>query len=165
MNEAGEPVSREVWLAAWFHDAVWQGRSPDDERASAELAYHKLREELGDAEAGEVARLIRLTAEHGPEPTDTAGALLCDADLAILAAPPKRYRRYTDDVRQEYRHVADDVFIAGRLQVLTTLLERENIYTTITARIWWEQRARQNLRAEQTMLADTTHRNATTTGW
>src|SRR5689334_7035690 len=92
---ADDPAREAVVLAAWFHDAVYDGR-PDDEERSALLAL----EALGDTSLGrEVARLVRITAEHRPADDDRAGQVLCDADLAILAAGPERYASYTDGVR------------------------------------------------------------------
>ena len=61
----------------------------------------------------EVVRLVLLTAGHEVEPGDRNGAVLVDADLSILGAPPERYARYAADVRAEYAHVDDDG-VAGR---------------------------------------------------
>ena len=91
-----EPAVR---LAAWFHDAVYDGRAGAEER-SAQWA----RRALPDPPAGEVARLVRLTEQHRPAADDEPGRLLCDADLAILAADTERYDAYTRGVRQEYAH-------------------------------------------------------------
>ncbi|GFJ90987.1 HD domain-containing protein [Phytohabitans rumicis] len=78
-----------VRLATWYHDAVYDPRAPGDanERASAALARSVLTD-LGVPDAAEVERLVLLTAGHTVDPGDPDGALLCDADLAILAATP-----------------------------------------------------------------------------
>lgn len=84
-----------VRLAAWYHDAVYQGRPDDEERsvlrAERGLAALGVAPELVD----EVARLVRLTVHHDPAPGDRNGELLSDADLWTLALPPERYRRNT----------------------------------------------------------------------
>ena len=36
------------------------------------------------------------------EPGDANGAVLCDADLAVLASPPEAYAAYASAVREEY---------------------------------------------------------------
>jgi predicted metal-dependent HD superfamily phosphohydrolase len=92
-----------VLLAAWFHDAVYDGE-PGAEERSAQWALAALPDHPW---IGEVARLIRLTASHQPEFGDLNGAALTDADLGILAAAPPRYRAYAVAVRQEYAHVTD----------------------------------------------------------
>ncbi|PZG05283.1 metal-dependent phosphohydrolase, partial [Micromonospora craterilacus] len=114
-----------VRLAAWCHDAVYDPRAPGDrnERDSAALAGTLLaRAGLPAAEVAEVRRLILLTAGHLVDPADTDGALLCDADLAILAAPPPGYDRYAAAIRREYAHVPPTDYRAGRTQVLSALL-------------------------------------------
>ena len=83
-----DPAREPVLLAAWFHDAVYDGQGDDEER-SARLAV--LARRLGPW-ADEVARLVRLTATHRPADDDHAGQVLCDADLGILAADPDALR-------------------------------------------------------------------------
>jgi predicted metal-dependent HD superfamily phosphohydrolase len=132
-----------VLLAAWFHDAVYDGAAGDEER-SAQWAERALPSHLGPA----VARLVRVTARHDPADDDTAGQLLCDADLAILAAPAGRYEEYAADVRREYAHVADADFAAGRGAILRELLDRPALFRTPRAREQWEEAARANMGAE-----------------
>ncbi len=138
-----------VVCAAWLHDAVYDPRAHDNERRSAEVAVAVLTAlGVGGDVVAETARLVLLTATHRPGPGDDNAALLCDADLAILAADPARYREYVTDVRQEYAHLADDVFRAGRAAVLRALLEPSRLYATPAGRQRWEARARRNVTAE-----------------
>lgn len=139
-----------VLLAAWFHDAVYDGAGDDEER-SARWAERELADD--PALAAEVARLVRLTADHRPERDDLAGALLCDADLAILAAAPERYAAYVAGVRAEYAHVSDADFRAGRRAVLEDLLAKEQLFGSAAARERWEATARENLSAEIAALS------------
>lgn len=136
-------------VAAWFHDAVYEGRPGVDERASAALAAEVL-ERLGVPGdlVKEVVRLVELTATHTPEAGDANGAVLCDADLAILGSPPAEYAAYTAAVRDEYAHVPEADFHAGRAAVLRHLLARDPLYATSTARELWEDRARHNITTE-----------------
>ena len=145
------PHPDRVRLAAWLHDAVYDPRALGDanERDSAEFAEGLLLS-LGvpDDVAAEVARLVSLTAGHATEEDDPDGELLCDADLAILAADEERYASYTSAIRREYAHVPDDAFRAGRTQVLTALLELPSIYRHAAIRDEWEATAQANLKAE-----------------
>ena len=142
------PAPRPVLLAAWFHDAVYRGAADDEERSAA-LAANLLAEAgCPGAEIREVARLVRLTAGHRPGPGDTAGGLLCDADLSVLGRSPEAYRRYVADVRREYPHLDDAAFAAGRRRVVQRLLDLEPLFSTAAARSRWEEQARSNLRAE-----------------
>ncbi len=152
---APEPVAAVLRLAAWFHDAVYDGTPGADEEASAALAERVLTE-LGapSLAVAEAARLVRLTADHRVGEGDMVGALLVDADLAILAAPPPLYRRYVEAVRHEYTHVPDAMFAAGRRRVLAELAARPTLYRTETGRRLWEAAARANLTAEIEQLSE-----------
>lgn len=136
-----------VVLAAWFHDAVYDGHRDDEER-SADLAEETLAStDVPAALVAEVARLVRLTERHRADAGDVAGALLCDADVAILAADPERYDAYVRGVRAEYSQLDDAAFDHGRAEVLRRLLEGPLFHTPL-ARELWEDRARANVEAE-----------------
>jgi len=143
-----------VRLAAWFHDAVYEGQPGDDEEASACLAESVLAD-LGvpDVRVRRVAELVRMTAAHRPDDGDVEAALLCDADLAVLGSEGERYRRYTAAVRAEYAHVPEPAFRAGRAAVLRALVEQPQLYRTPAAREAWEDRARENVARELAELA------------
>jgi predicted metal-dependent HD superfamily phosphohydrolase len=142
-----------VRLAAWFHDAVYDPRAHDNEEGSARLAEHMLAAlRLKDELVAEVARLVRLTADHQAGDDDPDGAVLCDADLAILAADEARYAEYVAGVRAEYAHVPDDDFARGRAAVLRQLMAAPALFRTPSARASWEALARANVNAELTRL-------------
>lgn len=175
----GEPApsgtSLRGQLALWFHDAVHEGVAGQDEEASAALAVARLSPlapgpttslggdrssapggtHLTHDDVAEVARLVRLTVTHDPDPDDVVGALVCDADLAILGSAPDRYARYVRQVRAEYAHVPDEQFVAGRAAVLEQLLALPSLFRTPLGRDRWQERAEHNLRTE---LADLTAR-------
>jgi predicted metal-dependent HD superfamily phosphohydrolase len=141
-----------VRLAAWFHDAVYDPSRADNEEQSAVLAERELADVRPAATIAEVARLVRLTAAHDPAEGDRAGAVLCDADLAVLAADPERYAAYAAAVREEYAAVPDEAFRAGRADVLRSLLALPSLFRTTAARERWETAARHNVETELTLL-------------
>ena len=125
-----------VRLAAWYHDAVYAipAGQVSNEEASARLALRELSwVGLEQEDLNQVARLVRLTETHLPGPRDPEGELLCDADLAILAADPSAYADYVAAIRAEYSQVPEEAFLAGRLAVLTDLADRE-IFRTAKGR-------------------------------
>lgn len=142
---------RAVELAAWFHDAVYDPTAPagESERASAELAAAMLGD---DPVAPEVSRLVLLTAGHEVVEGDRNGAVLTDADLAILGAPRARYARYASDVRAEYAHLDHEVWRIGRSAVLRGFLRRPRIYVTDRAHARFDAAARANLAQELATL-------------
>lgn len=140
---------RTVLLAAWFHDAVYRGIAGQDEEESARLAEERLTDEgLPVPEVEEVARLVRLTSDHRPEPGDSDGALLCDADLSVLGGEPEPYARYLAAVRKDYAHIGDADFAAGRAAVVRHLLELDPLFHSDRARELWLDAARRNLQGE-----------------
>lgn len=148
-------------LAAWFHDAVYEGAPGEDERRSEQLASASLEPLftvglLTEQELQMVSLLVRATATHelpesadlpaGYEPADIQ--LFLDADMAILAADSARYRRYLRGVRSEYSHFDDEAFRTGRTTFLRSILGRERIFLSEEAFKLWEEPAWANLRAE-----------------
>ncbi|MDO0913912.1 HD domain-containing protein [Streptomyces sp. DT2A-34] len=143
-----------VRLAAWFHDAVYLPDRSENEERSARLAERALPEAGVPAErTAEVARLVRLTTTHAPAPDDRDGQVLCDADLAILAAPPSGYAAYTAAVREEYHFVPNDAFREGRAAILRQLLALPDLFSTPYGKEKWEATARYNLSSELEMLS------------
>jgi predicted metal-dependent HD superfamily phosphohydrolase len=140
-----------VVAAAFFHDAVYGGGG-DDERASAELAERTLTE-LGwhPDRCARVAQLV-MTTTHRTPPADWDGAVLVAADLAVLAAAPTVYADYVRSVRNEYGHLDERAWRAGRTDVLRAFLERPTIFPAELGLDSWERRARANLTAEAAAL-------------
>jgi predicted metal-dependent HD superfamily phosphohydrolase len=147
---AADPAA--VRLAAWYHDAVYEPSRTDNEQVSAQRARAGLRGLVPDERIEEVERLVLLTAGHDPEPGDANGAVLCDADLAVLAGPPDAYAAYASAVREEYGHLSDEVFTAGRIAVLEQLLALPALYRLPAVADEWTSRARANLTAELALL-------------
>jgi predicted metal-dependent HD superfamily phosphohydrolase len=148
LTEPAEPP-RVVLLAAWFHDAVYHGVPGQDEEESARLAEERLSEAgLPSTEAAEVSRLVRITSNHRPAHGDDGGALLCDADLSVLGSEPGQYARYLAAVRQDYAHIGDADFAAGRAAVVRHLLDLDPLFHTDRGRQLWLEAAQRNLAGE-----------------
>jgi predicted metal-dependent HD superfamily phosphohydrolase len=148
LAENGTPFDRvPVTLAGWFHDSIYDGERDAEERSAA-WAEDALADIAEPSVVAEAARLVRLTETHRPDEGDDNGCALSDADLAILAAPPERYAAYVVDVRREYSHLTDDVFEAGRADVLRDLLAKPRLFHTAYALKHWEDAARTNMEAE-----------------
>jgi predicted metal-dependent HD superfamily phosphohydrolase len=141
---------RACLLAAWFHDAVYRPGAADDEDRSAELLLEWLPD---DPDAPEAARLVRLTATHVAPPGDVQGAVLCDADLAVLGGSAAAYAQYVAAVRAEFTAVPDAAWRTGRAVVLQRLLDRQPLFATGEGRRRWEATARRNLTAELAALS------------
>src|SRR5947209_3818916 len=87
-----------------------------------------------------------------PRPTALTSAPLAraflDAALPIPGAPKLDYRAYAAHIRQEYAHVPDDAYRAGRSQVLRSFLTRPRLYQTHLLHEALDARSRLNLEWE-----------------
>ncbi len=141
-----------VELGAWFHDAVYDVRRGDNEEASARLAETVLASYVDASTLAEVVRLVLLTCDHAVPDGDRNGAVLCDADLAVLASGRDDYDAYVARVRSEYAHVSDADFRAARATVLRALLALPSLFHTRLGLREWEEPARANLARELSAL-------------
>ncbi|GAA2726451.1 HD domain-containing protein [Cellulomonas aerilata] len=145
-----------VRLAAWYHGAIFDAaqkaayanRGGEDEVASAELARTELAA-LGIPErrVERVAELVVALVRHTATPGDFDCAVLCDADLAMLAAEPQRYKSYLKDLRAEYAHVPFEDYLRARAAILTKFQKRSSLFASPLGAAW-EEPARQNVAAE-----------------
>ncbi len=153
-EETHEPDA--VRLAAWYHGIVFEAgvaaqranKAGEDETASADVAESQL-VALGvpQACAHRVHEMLVHLARHTPDPADPDTAVLCDADLGMLAVEPQRYKAYVEDLRAEYAHVAPLDFLRARRHILRKLLARPSLFLSPLSERW-EEPARQNVTAE-----------------
>ncbi len=158
LTAPGPGPSVRVRLAAWFHDAVYDGAPGRDEERSAALARTLLAGSAEDPDlAEEVAALVLCTRDHRLPAGLTGGlradaALLLDADLGVLAEGAAAYDRYVARVRADFAHVDDPAWARGRTAVLERLLAADPLFHTPWAREHWTGAARANLSRELATL-------------
>ena len=114
---------------------------------SAAIWWH-LREDLRQ----EVGRLIRLTKTHDVRAGDRLGAILISIDLSILGAEPARYDAYAAAIRQEFIHVPEADYRAGRAKVLGQFAARPVIFPDTAFAARYDRHARVNLARELASL-------------
>jgi predicted metal-dependent HD superfamily phosphohydrolase len=142
-------TEREILTEAiWWHDAVYDPTRSDNEELSARLAEAHVRPDLRP----EVGRLIRLTRTHQVEPEDRLGAILISIDLSILGAEGARYDAYAAAIRQEFIHVGDRDYRAGRAKVLSQFAARPVIFPDAVFAARYDRQARENLARELASL-------------
>jgi predicted metal-dependent HD superfamily phosphohydrolase len=143
------PLEREILSEAiWWHDVVYDATRADNEELSARLAEQHVREDLRQ----EVGRLIRLTKTHAVQPDDRLGAILISIDLSILGAEPARYDAYAAAIRQEFIHVPDGDYRAGRAKLLGQFAGRPVIFPDADFAARYDRQARENLARELASL-------------
>lgn len=134
----------EVELALFFHDTVYDVPARNNEQRSAELARQELLALGVDPQAtARIAQQILATEHHRGASADAA--LVCDADLSILASEASVFDDFEARIRREYKSMPAALYRAGRRRVLEGLLERPRIYQVPLIREKLEHRARANL--------------------
>jgi predicted metal-dependent HD superfamily phosphohydrolase len=138
-----------IQLAAWFHDIIYNTRTPDNEVQSAVHAESVLMNlSIPIDTIRKVNQMIMATAKHLNPTNDPDTYLLLDADLAILGSNEAAFTAYCDAIRKEYKWVADSDYRSNRIKVLNRFLERPRIYQTQPLYKQLETQARKNLLME-----------------
>jgi predicted metal-dependent HD superfamily phosphohydrolase len=134
-----------VELAIWFHDAIYDPRSPSNEEESALLAMSALSALKVPVSLGQkVGSLILATKSHAPS-EDPETALLLDIDLSILGRDPVRYAEYESQIRKEYDWVAPEIFASKRREVRQMFATRTPLFQTEWFFRKFERSAKRNL--------------------
>lgn len=140
--------------AIWFHDAIYDPTRNDNEAASADLAREQLSADGADPGfIAEIERLILLTAGHSVGDGDALGARLVSIDLSILGAEPARYDAYARAIREEYAHVPEPLYRAGRAAIMGRFLDSPALFADPIWADHYETQARANIARE---IADLT---------
>jgi predicted metal-dependent HD superfamily phosphohydrolase len=135
----------EVEIALWFHDAIYDLQSHENEEQSAGLACLSLMTANVSSDVIERITQLVLATAHSVESTLHDEQLLVDIDLSILGASSERFSEYEAQIRDEYSFVEEALFRTKRREILLSFLERQRIYTTDLMFNELEQQARTNL--------------------
>lgn len=150
------PRAGEVALALWFHDAIYDPQASSNELNSAAWAARSLVRAGADSDTAQrVHDLVMATQHDAPAALGASmdAQLLVDIDLSILGSPAERFERYDQDVRKEYAWVPGFRYQEARAQVLQSFLDRPRLYNGEHAVALLEARARINLAAALSRLA------------
>jgi predicted metal-dependent HD superfamily phosphohydrolase len=140
---AERPV--EVELALWFHDAIYNPLSKDNEARSAQWATKFLTAINQDESLIKRVNDMILATIHDAALTDGDTQLLVDIDLSILGSAPDIYNEFEKNVRREYKWVPSPLFRRERRKILKSFADRHSIYSTTALREQLEAPARENL--------------------
>lgn len=86
-----------------------------------------------------------MATEHNSVPKINDQKLMVDIDLSILGSEEKRYVRFEDEIRKEYKFVPWFLFKKKRIELLQNFLSRESIYSTDYYVDLLETQARRNI--------------------
>ncbi len=141
-----------IELALWFHDVIYDPTRSDNERLSAAWAQASvLHVGLNETLAECVYDMVMATKHH-VLPKNSDEEILIDCDLAILGAPPERFKEYDRQIRAEYAFVPDAEYKAKRREVLARFLARATLFNTNLFIARYEAQARANLTEALSLL-------------
>lgn len=141
------PHADAIEMALWFHDAVYDPKAGDNEERSAQMAQQALEAaHLAPAFITDVVRLVMCTKTHNADGHADAQWMI-DIDLSILGREPQRFQEYEVQIRAEYSWVPAEVYAEKRAEILTSFLNRDQIFSTESFREKLEGLARWNLAA------------------
>ncbi len=142
-------------FAIWYHDSIYDASKNDNEEKSADLAKKHL-SLLGFENdlINNCYNLIIATKTH-LLPNDLNSfdfQFLLDIDLSILASERNDYIEYTTQIRKEYNMYPNFLYKKGRKKVLKHFLEMKQIYKTELFQNLWEEKAKENISYELSLL-------------
>jgi predicted metal-dependent HD superfamily phosphohydrolase len=144
MDLATHPA--EVEMALWFHDAIYNTASQDNEAQSAQWARAELSKAGVSPEKIDRIQSMIMATCHTALPMTIDECLLVDIDLAILGSPTERFAEYEQQIRTEYNFVPEPIFNQKRQEILQGFLDRSTIYSTKYFQDKLERRARSNIK-------------------
>jgi predicted metal-dependent HD superfamily phosphohydrolase len=149
-----------IILAIFFHDAIYDALSSENEENSIKLFQSFVESSGQDSTettrvrivADLVVEYIAATKKHAVSSANsTALALFLDLDMAVLGKESAAYHSYAQLIRKEYHFVLHDTYCEKRADILASFLSHQtdsSIYGTVPFRQALEERARDNLAGE-----------------
>lgn len=140
----------EILFSIFYHDFVYSASKKDNELKSAEYALSVLSEN-SNLNKQFVFDAICATQQHQQNAIEDINWLI-DFDLKILAKDWDDYKIYFEQIRKEYSIYPDFLYKPGRAKALKHFLENEFIFQTDEFRSLYEEKARQNIENEISLL-------------
>ncbi|MCL9770205.1 hypothetical protein NAT47_07230 [Flavobacterium sp. HXWNR69] len=136
----------EVLYSIFYHDYIYKVTKTDNELKSAQYAIsllkpdYKINKEL-------VFDMILATQNHLHHIEEDCNWLI-DFDLKVLSKNEEQYKRYTQEIRDEYKIYPDILYNPARKKALHHFLTQPSIYQTQEFQSLFEDKARENMENE-----------------
>jgi pantetheine-phosphate adenylyltransferase len=120
----------ELFLAAVYHDAVYDPRASDNEEKSAEYFLQQSKKsKLGADQKKNIQQFILDTKTH--KASSERSQTLMDADLSILKQPFMKLMEYEQQIFREFQFVNYNIYREKRVEILTKLNTNGRLDTLI----------------------------------
>lgn len=149
LDSLGEIEHRkDIEMAFWYHDVIYNPYGKDNELKSAEKAIKFLESNfVNQTETDRVKDLITATI-HKEAPKNIEEAYIMDIDISILGSEEPLYQKYTQQIRKEYKLVPSFIYRKNRLKIMKMFLDRDQLYFTDHFKLIYEDKARLNIQRE-----------------
>ena len=134
-----------VEMALWFHDAIYDIPTEDNERRSAELFAARAAGRGSERLRSTLPRLVMATTHREP-PVTLDESFIVDIDLSSFGLPWEAFLRDSRAVRAEFSQATDAEFYPRQRKFLESLVARPVFCFTEFFRDRHEARARENIR-------------------
>lgn len=141
----------EVLYSIFYHDYVYKATRKDNELKSAELALAILPDSILLSKSF-VFDAICATQLHQHNEIEDINWLI-DFDLKILSKDWESYQTYCSQIRKEYKIYPNFLYKPGRKKALEHFLEQEFIYKTEVFRNLFDEKAKDNIKREISLLS------------
>ncbi|WP_426417758.1 HD domain-containing protein [Aestuariirhabdus sp. LZHN29] len=138
-------AAREVEMALWFHDIIYQMDSEKNEADSADFFCQLVGDKQNCLKARDRIASLIMDTTHKSAPASIDGRYLADVDISSLARPWEEFLQDSLNVRKESPHLSDVDYKAGQRKFFQSLLNRPHVFYTQYFRQHSEQQARDNL--------------------
>lgn len=145
LQHVDEPYDPVLWLALFYHDAIYEPIATDNEVRSCGFLSHQLGGKVIQSTLARAEWWIHATKTHEPVGWDPSSEVFLDIDLSILGQPSWVYRQYERAIRAEYSMVDWPAYRAGRLGILRSFRNRDRIYLTDKFHSLYHTQATDNL--------------------
>ncbi len=132
-------------LAIWYHDCVYDPRSPVNEENSAQKLTEVMKRHGVAAKTRDLVESLIMNTKPGWVAQTYNEKLIVDIDMSILGSDPATFRRYESGIAAEYSAYSRKLYCAGRVNFLRNLCERPRIFLTDLFHDHYEAQARANM--------------------
>jgi predicted metal-dependent HD superfamily phosphohydrolase len=145
-----------IGFAIIYHDMVYDNlRSDNKEQSAVKAREHLTKLKMKPAFIKNVEFLILATKLHRVDAScgvENDMALFLDIDMAVLSSEWDDYEVYRANIRKEFKQYADPIYKSGRKNALQQIVSKGSIYLTSQFQLLLEEKARQNLNREISLL-------------
>ena len=133
-----------VEMAIWFHDIIYNIPPTQNELKSAEL-FRSITKDRIDPTLGQNVYDMILITMHKVTPTRNDEKLLVDVDLSSFALPWEKFKKDSENVRQEFSDKSDRDFYSAHMKFMQSLLDRPSFFSSDFFQEKCEANARENV--------------------